>query len=87
MKNVQRLGAGPKRKGVMPKRWTLEWFTVVNAGNGEIALHSKPHNRFVRMNNGGFMDSSPPSFFNRMPKMDLGALRSCQCRQRTDCAA
>merc|ERR1719375_2836183 len=34
----------------MPKGWTWEWFTVVDAGNGQIALHSKAHNRFVRMN-------------------------------------
>lgn len=68
MSTVQRLSYSPKRKGVMPKRWTLEWFTVANAGNGQIALHSKPHNRFVRMNNGGFMDASSPSFVNKLPR-------------------
>ncbi|CAE7751695.1 unnamed protein product [Symbiodinium sp. CCMP2456] len=30
--------------------WTWERFTVVDAGNGEIALHNTLHNRFVRMN-------------------------------------
>ena len=34
----------------IPDGWTWERFTVVDAGNGEIALHSTIHNRFVRMN-------------------------------------
>ena len=40
-----------------PKEWTWERFTVVDAGNGEIALHNTWHNRFVRMNTDG-MDAS-----------------------------
>ena len=31
----------------VPDHWTWERFTVVDAGNGEIALHSATHNRFV----------------------------------------
>ena len=31
----------------VPDHWTWERFTVVDAGNGEIALHSAIHNRFV----------------------------------------
>ncbi|CAE7037123.1 unnamed protein product [Symbiodinium sp. CCMP2592] len=37
--------------------WTWERFTVVDAGNGEIALHNTFHNRFVRMSSTG-MDTS-----------------------------
>merc|ERR1719379_119936 len=43
----------------MPKGWIWERFKIVNAGNGQIALHSKVHNRFVRMNKNGRMDTSP----------------------------
>ncbi|OLQ12213.1 hypothetical protein AK812_SmicGene3906 [Symbiodinium microadriaticum] len=39
------------------EEWTWERFTVVDAGNGEIALHNTFHNRFVRMNQEG-MDAS-----------------------------
>lgn len=52
----------------MPKGWTWEWFLVVNAGNGQIALHSKVHNRFLRMNSRGGVDASSASFANRLPR-------------------
>lgn len=32
-----------------PKRWDFELFIVVDAGDGEIALHSPSHGRFMRM--------------------------------------
>ena len=35
--------------GVMPDAWGWERFTVVDAGNGQIALHSCYNNRFVQM--------------------------------------
>ena len=31
----------------MPWGWSWERFTVVDAGNGQIALHSAYHNRFA----------------------------------------
>ena len=33
----------------LPHGWTYEQFTVVDAGNGQLALHSVAHNRFLRM--------------------------------------
>jgi hypothetical protein len=35
---------------------TLERLTIVNAGQGLIALHSKVQNRFIRMTKGGQVD-------------------------------
>jgi hypothetical protein len=36
---------------------THERFTVIDAGNGEIALHCKAHNRFLRMMHDGSFDA------------------------------
>lgn len=52
----------------MPKTWRWEYFKVVNAGNGQIALHCKAHNRFVRMNNIGGVDASRASFAHTLPR-------------------
>ncbi|CAE7627339.1 unnamed protein product [Symbiodinium sp. CCMP2592] len=42
------LGVTAEMKGHgIPDHWTWERFTVVDAGNGEIALHCAIHNRFV----------------------------------------
>ncbi|CAE7779833.1 UVR8 [Symbiodinium sp. CCMP2592] len=41
----------------IPTDWTWERFTVVDAGNGKIALHNTFHNRFVLMSSTG-MDTS-----------------------------
>ena len=42
------LGVTPEMNGHgIPDHWGWERFTVVDAGNGEIALHSPIHNRFV----------------------------------------
>ncbi len=39
---------------------------VVDAGNGEIALHNEVHNRFVRMN-GHKLDTSPVKGAHELP--------------------
>merc|ERR1719446_761808 len=54
-------------KDNLPPDWTWERFTVVDAGNGQIALHCPIHNRFVRLNGDGNMDSSPPTPANALP--------------------
>ena len=41
----------------MPADWGWERFTVVDAGNGMVALHSRCHNRFVRVDENGEVDS------------------------------
>eukprot|EP00439_Symbiodinium_sp_Y106_P072900 s810_g13.t1 len=51
----------------MPWDWSWERFTVVDAGNGQIALHSAYHNRFVRMNHAG-MDASAHKAASDLPK-------------------
>jgi hypothetical protein len=43
----------------LPDGWNWERFEVVDAGNGEIALYNKAHNRFVRMPAGDKLDKSP----------------------------
>ena len=43
----------------MPDWWTFERFTVVDAGNGQIALHNALHNRYVKMGPNGDMTVSP----------------------------
>ncbi|CAE7238427.1 unnamed protein product [Symbiodinium sp. CCMP2456] len=46
--NSDKLGVTSEMNGHgVPDHWTWERFTVVDAGNGEIALHSAVHNRFV----------------------------------------
>ena len=42
----------------LPHHWTYEQFTVVDAGNGQVALHSVAHNRFLIMTDGGIMKGS-----------------------------
>ncbi len=42
-------------------------FTVVDAGNGELALHNAKWNRFVRMNSDGDMDSSGHKAASALP--------------------
>ncbi|CAE7388839.1 unnamed protein product, partial [Symbiodinium microadriaticum] len=51
----------------MPWGWSWERFTVVDAGNGQIALHSAYHNRFVRMNHAD-MDASMHKAASDLPK-------------------
>ena len=43
----------------LPNNWEWERFTLVDAGNGEVALHCKAWNRFVRMS-GETLDASEP---------------------------
>jgi hypothetical protein len=69
MNSKANTGASARRLSwKIPRTWTWEWFTVVNAGNGQIALHSKVHNRFVRMNNRGGVDGSSASFANTLSR-------------------
>ena len=42
----------------IPYDWSWERFTVVDAGNGQVAFHNSKHNRFVRMAGGQDMDAS-----------------------------
>ena len=40
----------PKRNvNDLPSDWDMERFTIIDAGGGQIALHNKRFNRFVRM--------------------------------------
>lgn len=41
---------------------------MVNAGNGQIALHSRSHNRFARMNSRGAMVGSPSQFAHKLSR-------------------
>lgn len=50
-----------------PSGWSWERFTVVDAGNGKIALHSSIHNCFVKMTSSGDMMASPAYAANEMP--------------------
>jgi len=47
--------------------WTWERFTLVDAGGGEVALHNRIHNRFVRMNNKADMDTSSTKAIKDLP--------------------
>ena len=50
----------------IPYDWSWERFTVVDAGNGQIAWHNSKFNRFVRMSPGG-MDASANKAANLLP--------------------
>ncbi|CAE7242733.1 unnamed protein product [Symbiodinium sp. CCMP2592] len=52
----------------LPANWNLERFTVVDAGNGQIALHNAQNNRFVQMRAMGAMGASPPRAATDFPK-------------------
>merc|ERR1719456_217911 len=56
-----------KAADALPDNWTWERFIVVDAGNGEIALHSKIHNKFIRMNSDGNMDASAEKDVDALP--------------------
>eukprot|EP00913_Durusdinium_trenchii_P030664 g28719.t1 len=51
----------------IPYDWSWERFTVVDAGSGQLALHSSIHNRFVRMARGDEMDVSGICAANLLP--------------------
>jgi len=40
---------------------------VVDAGNGEVALHSKSHNRYIRLLGSGVMDASSHKAADQLP--------------------
>lgn len=43
----------------LPDNWSWERFTVVDAGNGQVALHSAKWNRFVLINKGDALAGNP----------------------------
>lgn len=43
-----------------PDDWTWERFTVVDAGNGQVAFHNAVHNRFLEMRHHATMGCSNP---------------------------
>ena len=49
-----------------PDDWTWERFTVVDAGNGQVAFHNSIHNRYLKMN-GDRMLVSPPQAPDTLP--------------------
>jgi len=51
----------------IPLGWTWERFRVVRLGNGEFAFHSAIHNRFLRMNPNGYLESSDQINWNALP--------------------
>mmetsp|Transcript_13300 Transcript_13300/g.32058 ORF Transcript_13300/g.32058 Transcript_13300/m.32058 type:complete len:407 (-) Transcript_13300:466-1686(-) len=44
-------GCGGETSSELPHFWDSERFTVVDAGNSKVALHSHSHNRFMRLDN------------------------------------
>ncbi|CAE7778229.1 unnamed protein product [Symbiodinium sp. CCMP2592] len=50
----------------IPKNWPREKFTVVDAGNGMVALHNAHSNRFVSMRDKG-MGTTPEKAANALP--------------------
>ncbi|CAE7785711.1 unnamed protein product [Symbiodinium sp. CCMP2592] len=54
-------------KAGYPWGWTWEQFTVVDGGNGLIALHNAIHNRFVSMRGGTTLGTSQPMAANALP--------------------
>ena len=57
-KDIKRSGGINYQDLPSASHWPWARFRVVDAGNGEIALHSRKHNRFVRMNDNEDMDAS-----------------------------
>ena len=55
----------------LPNNWEWERFTLVDAGNGEVALHCKAWNRFVRMS-GETLDASEPKGADELPADSTG---------------
>ncbi|CAJ1441752.1 unnamed protein product [Effrenium voratum] len=53
-------------KNPLPYDWSWERFTVVDAGSGQIALHSSVHNRYVRMSDAN-MDTSGHNAASQLP--------------------
>merc|ERR1719316_1397057 len=69
MNKKRYMDASPRKAwNKMPRRWNWERFRIVKAGNGQVALHSRVHNRFVRMNNMGGMDVSPKFSWRKLPR-------------------
>lgn len=52
--------SAPKGADELPDGWTWERFRVVDGGNGEVALWSDIHKRFVRLNDKTDMDTNKP---------------------------
>jgi len=60
-------GSGHKGKDELPSDWTWERFHVVDAGNGEIALWSEIHGKYIRMHENGNMDASGSKGKDELP--------------------
>ena len=51
----------------LPSSWTYQRFTVVDAGNGQVAFHNARHNRFVKMTDTAPLMSSPDKAAHELP--------------------
>merc|ERR1711988_1799228 len=70
-----RMDASSKRDANdLPSNWAWERFTVVDAGNGQIALHNSRLNRFVRMD--GTEDTATHPRMDASSKRDANDLPS-----------
>ena len=66
-KDIKRSGGINYQDLPSASHWPWARFRVVDAGNGEIALHSPKHNRFVRMNDKKDMDASDHQNYQDLP--------------------
>jgi len=63
-----RMGASePQSWNSFTSHWKWERFRVVDAGNGEIALHCARFNRFVKMHSDGYMEYSVEKNWHDFP--------------------
>ncbi|CAE7485079.1 unnamed protein product [Symbiodinium natans] len=51
----------------IPDDWVSERFTVVDAGNGQVAFHNSKYNRFLKMTHDGKMQVSPHLNVDALP--------------------
>merc|ERR1719420_744834 len=65
-------GSSASFANTLPRKWAWERFTVIKAGNGEIALHNKAHNRFVRMGSNRGVIASPVLSRKFLPRSSTG---------------
>ena len=61
-------GSAPCGAHQLPPDWAWERFLVVDAGNGQIALHNRSHNRFLRGTDTGDVDGSSPCDAFALPR-------------------
>ena len=51
--------SAPRGVDNFPDSWTYERFTVIDAGNGQVAFHNSLHNRYLKMDGPRMLVSSP----------------------------